>query len=229
MRRIFWIQHIHCLFSSLCVVVSEFGRNMKFNRKKNQTAEPGLPKLTEVVCMQLNILVWTMIDCNYNPHKNTNTFYSNHLSTFKVEQINNQNTYQSQAAHTMMSSSTQLYLCNIPNYSSSAAWGTISRVVSNHDVTMLSAHVSQWDDRIIMIWPIREDPPCLLQCVSPWLGKVVLKTIRWWGCHITSLITTYNPEQLIFTDCLELTLSLTNLYIVIVLKGKINDLENFKC
>ena len=34
----------------------------------------------------------------------------------------------------------------------------------------------------------------------PWLGKVVLKTIRWWGCHITSLITTYNPEQLIFTD-----------------------------
>ena len=128
-----------------------------------------------------------------------------------------------------MSSSTRLYLCNIPNYSSSAAWGTISRVVSNHDVTMLSAHVSQWDDRIIMIWPIREDPPCLLQCVSPWLGKVVLKTIRWWGCHITSLITTYNPEQLIFTDCLELTLSLTNLYIVIVLKGKINDLENFKC
>ena len=91
--RIFWIQHIHCLFSSLCVVVSEFGRNMKFNRKKNHTAELGLPKLTEVVCMQLNILVWTMIDCNYNPHKNTSTFYSNHLSTFKVEQINNQNTF----------------------------------------------------------------------------------------------------------------------------------------
>ena len=85
--RIFWIQHIHCLFSSLCVVVSEFGRNMKFNRKKNHTAGLRLPKLTEVVCMQLNILVWTMIDCNYNPHKNMPTFYSNHLSTFKVEQI----------------------------------------------------------------------------------------------------------------------------------------------
>ena len=92
-----WIQHIHCLFSSLCVVVSEFGRNMKFNRKKNHTAELRLPKLTEVVCMQLNILVWTMIDCNYNPHKNAATFYSNHLSTFKVEQINNRNTFTSRS------------------------------------------------------------------------------------------------------------------------------------
>ena len=45
------------LFSSLCVVVSEFGRNMKFNHKKNRTAERGLPMLTELVCMQLNILV----------------------------------------------------------------------------------------------------------------------------------------------------------------------------
>ena len=101
-----------------------------------------------------------------------------------------------------------LFLCNIPNYSSSAAWSTISRVVSNDGVTMLSAHVSQWEDRIRIIWPITalrlSGPSCLLQCVSPWLSKVVLKTIRWWGCHITSLITTYNPEQLIFTDCFEI-------------------------
>ena len=108
-----WIQHIHCLFSSLCVVVSEFGRNMKFNRKKNHTAELRLPKLTEVVCMQLNILVWTMIDCNYNPHKNAATFYSNHLSTFKVEQINNRNTFTSRTNQAIlcimpMSSSTQI-------------------------------------------------------------------------------------------------------------------------
>ena len=108
-----WIQHIHCLFSSLCVVVSEFGRNMKFNRKKNHTAELRLPKLTEVVCMQLNILVWTMIDCNYNPHKNAATFYSNHLSTFKVEQINNRNNFTSRSNQAIlcimpMSSSTQI-------------------------------------------------------------------------------------------------------------------------
>ena len=111
--RIFWIQHIHCLFSSLCVVVSEFGRNMKFNRKKNHTAELRLPRRTEVVCMQLNILVWTMIDCNYNPHKNAATFYSNHLSTFKVEQINNRNTFTSRTNQAIlcimpMSSSTQI-------------------------------------------------------------------------------------------------------------------------
>ena len=105
-----WIQHIHCLFSSLCVVVSEFGRNMKFNRKKNHTAELRLPKLTEVVCMQLNILVWTMIDCNYNPHKNAATFYSNHLSTFKVEQINNRNTFTSRT--------NQAILCIMPMSSS---------------------------------------------------------------------------------------------------------------
>ena len=176
--RIFWIQHIHCLFSSLCVVVSEFGRNMKFNRKKNHTAELRLPKLTEVVCMQLNILVWTMIDCNYNPHKNAATFYSNHLSTFKVEQINNQNTF----------TSTNLVVRNMQNppkahFSDclsaifpitppSAAWGTISgQWVVSSCVTMMSAHgqgLLSANQRAAWGWSDQwEGVTCLLQCVPP--------------------------------------------------------------
>ena len=127
-----WIQHIHCLFSSLCVVVSEFGRNMKFNRKKNHTAELRLPRRTEVVCMQLNILVWTMIDCNYNPHKNMAAFYSNHLSTFKVEQINNQNTFTSRNLVVRnMQNPPKAHFSDclsaiLPIIPPSAAWGTIS-------------------------------------------------------------------------------------------------------
>ena len=173
--RIFWIQHIHCLFSSLCVVVSEFGRNMKFNRKKNHTAGLRLPKLTEVVCMQLNILVWTMIDCNYNPHKNMPTFYSNHLSTFKVEQIIiktlllQENKAGSVSLYPHLS---DCFSAIFPITPPSAAWGTISGQWSawlcHHIVcSWPGPPVSQWEASISLIWPIRAECHCLWQCVPP--------------------------------------------------------------
>ena len=85
----------------------------------------------------------------------------------------------------------------------------------HHDVcSWPGPAVSQWEGSMRMVWPMRGGDMSVTMC-PPWLGKVVLKTIRWWGCHITSLITTYNPEQLIFTDYSKLYY-----YIIIVFDSK---------